>query len=171
MLTLVLFFSVSIQLTLILFVYLPAQKHIAYKEASTVDRSQLIENSITAQLEEQVTKRMQKSRQLQTKIEEKRAELRNLTEIRNYSDMLKNQLVELEDKLDGMVQGSESVALVLSNWQTVMKSVSLASLGLYKYTENDYEDLNPLPEGLVRINLDKDSVKRDEEAQEEAQDI
>lgn len=109
---------------------------------------------------------MQKSRPIQQKIEDKRTELKHLTEIRNYTEMLKTQLVDLEDKLGGMVQGSESVALVLSNWQTVIRSVSLASLGLYKYSEKDYEDLSPLPEGLVRINLDKDSVNKTEEEDE-----
>lgn len=108
---------------------------------------------------------MQKSKQIQQKIEDKRAELRSLSEIRNYTEMLKAQLVDLEDKLDGMVQGSDSVALVLSNWKTVVKSVSLASLGLYKYSEKDYEDLSPLPEGLVRVNLEKDTDTTDPESQ------
>lgn len=97
-----------------------------------------------------------KSTHIQQKIAEKKAELENLNEIKKFTSILTNQLDDLEDKLDYMAEGTESVALVLSNWQNVVKSVSLASLGLLKYSEKDYENGTPLPECLVRIKLDKD---------------
>lgn len=97
-----------------------------------------------------------KSTHIQQKIAEKRAELENLNEIKKFTSILTNQMEELEDKLDYMADGTENVALVLSNWQNVVKSVSLASLGLLKYSEKDYENGTPLPECLVRIKLDKD---------------
>ncbi|CUM56444.1 unnamed protein product [Debaryomyces tyrocola] len=97
-----------------------------------------------------------KSTHIQQKIAEKKAELENLNEIKNFTSILTNQLDELENKLDYMAEGTESVALVLSNWQNVVKSVSLASLGLLKYSEKDYDTGAPLPECLVRIKLDKD---------------
>ncbi|CAG86011.2 DEHA2C06138p [Debaryomyces hansenii CBS767] len=97
-----------------------------------------------------------KSTHIQQKIAEKKAELENLNEIKKFTSILTNQLDELENKLDYMAEGTESVALVLSNWQNVVKSVSLASLGLLKYSEKDYETGAPLPECLVRIKLDKD---------------
>ncbi|CCE83882.1 Piso0_004478 [Millerozyma farinosa CBS 7064] len=104
-----------------------------------------------------------KSSHIQQKITEKRAELENLNEIKRFTAVLTNQLDQLQDKLNLMADGTESVALVLSNWQNVIKSVSLASLGLLKYTEKDYEEGVPLPEGLVRIKLDKDQEEESEE--------
>lgn len=104
-----------------------------------------------------------KSSHIQQKITEKRAELENLNEIKRFTAVLTNQLDQLQDKLNLMADGTESVALVLSNWQNVIKSVSLASLGLLKYTEKDYEEGVPFPEGLVRIKLDKDQEEESEE--------
>lgn len=103
-----------------------------------------------------------KSTHIQQKIAEKRAELESLNEIKRFTSILTNQLEELEGKLDSMAEGTESVALVLSNWQNVVKSVSLASLGLLKYNEKDYDNGVPLPECLVRIKLDKDDTAEDE---------
>ncbi|CUM52473.1 DASH complex subunit DAD2 [Debaryomyces fabryi] len=113
-----------------------------------------------------------KSTHIQQKIAEKKAELENLNEIKRFTSILTNQLDELENKLDYMAEGTESVALVLSNWQNVVKSVSLASLGLLKYSEKDYETGAPLPECLVRIKLDKDdnvseNIQEKEEVEEE----
>lgn len=93
---------------------------------------------------------------LQTKIEQKEDELRDLQEIRSYTGTLAAQLEQIEEKLDEMAGGVESVALVLSNWQSIMNLVSLASLGLLNYSKKDYETGCPLPEPLVRINLHKD---------------
>ncbi|EGV65523.1 DASH complex subunit dad2 [Yamadazyma tenuis] len=96
---------------------------------------------------------MQKSGQIYQKIDEKRAELASLTEIKDYTERLTSQLEVLETKLEEMVDGAESVNLVLSTWQNVVRSISLASLGLYKYSQNDYESSTPLPEGLLRIKV------------------
>ncbi|RLV82749.1 DASH complex subunit [Meyerozyma sp. JA9] len=97
-----------------------------------------------------------KSTHIQQKIAEKRAELENLTEIKNLTQNLTSQLKDLETKLSAMSDGTETVALVLSNWQNVVRSVSLASLGLLKYSEEDYKNGNPMPEPLVRIPLAKE---------------
>lgn len=96
------------------------------------------------------------STHIQQKIADKRAELENLTEVKNLTGSLTAQLKDLEVKLAAMSDGTESVALVLSNWQNVVRSVSLASLGLLKYSEDDYETGKPMPETLVRIPLSKD---------------
>lgn len=95
------------------------------------------------------------TKSLQQRIDEKKAELTNLIEVKQFTETLKDQLDQLQDKLGDMVDGTESVALVLSTWQNVIRSVSLASLGLYKYSQKDQEG-TPLPETLVRIKLDKD---------------
>lgn len=93
---------------------------------------------------------------LQTRIEEKREELENLQELKKFTGILVTQLEQIEEKFETMADGAESVALVLSNWKSVMNSVSLASLGLLKYSSKDYKEKVPLPECLVRIKLDKD---------------
>lgn len=93
---------------------------------------------------------------LQLVVDEKRTELQNLNEIKRFTEILTDQLEQLEEKLDTMSDGAETAALVFSNWQNVMKSVSLASLGLMKYSQKDYEEQKPLPECLVRIKLDKE---------------
>lgn len=93
---------------------------------------------------------------LQEKINAKREELHDLQELKNFTGILVSQLEQIEGKLDTMADGAESVALILSNWQNVVNSVSLASLGLLKYSSKDYEQDTPLPETLVRIALDKD---------------
>lgn len=94
---------------------------------------------------------------LQTKIEQKEDELRDLQEIRSYTETLAAQLEQIGEKLDEMAGGAESIALVLSSWQNIMNLVSLASLGLLNYSKKDYETGCPLPETLVRINLHRDS--------------
>lgn len=99
---------------------------------------------------------MQRSSQLQERIEQKRTELQHLTQIRDYTETVTNQLGELQEQLDHIVDGTESVALVLSAWQTVVRSISLASIGLQKYSQQDYETGKPLPESLVRMPLDND---------------
>lgn len=100
---------------------------------------------------------------LQIKIQQKEDELKDLKEIRAYTGILAEQLSQIEDKLDEMAGGVESVALVLSSWQNIMKSISLASLGLLKYSKGDYEKGCPLPEPLVRLNLHKDDGNTSEQ--------
>ncbi|SGZ58919.1 CIC11C00000002320 [Sungouiella intermedia] len=93
---------------------------------------------------------------LQEKITAKREELHELRQLKKFTGLLAVQLEQIEAKLDTMADGAESVALILSNWQNVMNSVSLASLGLLKHANKDYDETPPLPECLVRISLDKD---------------
>ncbi|CAK7894689.1 DASH complex subunit Dad2p [[Candida] anglica] len=109
-----------------------------------------------------------KSNFIQQKIAEKRSELESLNEIKKFTSILTGQLENLESKLNDMAEGTESVALVLSNWQNVVNSISLASLGLLKYSQKDYETGTPLPEYLVRIPLDKDDNSNGQDQQDEA---
>lgn len=99
---------------------------------------------------------------IQSKIEEKKEELQHLNELKNFTGILAAQLQQIEEKLDTMADGATSVALILSSWQNVVSSVSLASMGLLKYSSKDYETKTPLPECLVRINLDKDSEEKED---------
>ncbi|CAH6719389.1 DASH complex subunit Dad2p [[Candida] jaroonii] len=112
---------------------------------------------------------MQRSRQLQERIEHKRAELQHLTQIRDYTETVTNQLGELQEQLDQVVDGTESVALVLSVWQTVVRSISLASIGLQKYSQQDFENGKPLPESLIRLVLDPNQYEQSEVDEESEQ--
>ncbi|ODV78060.1 DASH complex, subunit Dad2 [Suhomyces tanzawaensis NRRL Y-17324] len=94
-------------------------------------------------------------------IVDKRADLEMLQEFRQLTAELATNLELVGDKLEHMKGGTESVALILANWQNVVKSISLASLGLMKYSESDYESRAPLPEALVRIKLDKEEQEED----------
>ncbi|KAK6465083.1 DASH complex subunit Dad2-domain-containing protein [Scheffersomyces coipomensis] len=99
---------------------------------------------------------MSKSNVYQQKIAEKKADLEKLQEFRTLTSELATYLEGIGDRLDHMKDGTESVALILANWQNVVKAISLASLGLLKYSDKDYDTKTPLPEALVRIKLDKD---------------
>lgn len=98
---------------------------------------------------------------LSARIAEKRQELESLSEIKYNTALLAEQLKSIEEKLDSMADGAESVALILSNWQNVINSISLASLALRKYGKKDFEDKEPLPECLVRINMNQDPAAED----------
>lgn len=98
----------------------------------------------------------------QNKIAEKRADLEMLQEFRQLTAELASNLETAGNQLETMKDGTESVAHILANWQNVIKSVSLASLGLLKYTDNDYEESAPLPEPLVRIKLVDEEGSDDE---------
>ncbi|KAK5039826.1 DASH complex subunit dad2 [Exophiala sideris] len=64
---------------------------------------------------------------LQTRINAKRAELDNLRQLRDLSANLANQLSTLEAKLTTLRDGTQSVALVLANWENVLRAISMAA--------------------------------------------
>ncbi|KAL3425798.1 dash complex subunit dad2 [Phlyctema vagabunda] len=94
---------------------------------------------------------------LLARINEKKAELENLKELRDLSAGLAGQMAMLEEKLSTLSDGTEAVALVLSNWHNVLRAISMASAKLPKAKEPDEnEGLNEttelqLPQTLVRI--------------------
>ncbi|KAJ4524772.1 DASH complex subunit dad2 [Exophiala dermatitidis] len=64
---------------------------------------------------------------LQTRIAAKRAELENLRALRDLSANLATQLSTLEEKLGTLRDGSQSVALVLANWENVLRAINMAA--------------------------------------------
>ncbi|RDW62796.1 hypothetical protein BP5796_11098 [Coleophoma crateriformis] len=64
---------------------------------------------------------------LLARINEKKAELENLKELRDLSAGLAGQMQMLEEKLATLSDGTEAVALVLSNWHNVLRAISMAS--------------------------------------------
>ncbi|AET39125.1 Dad2p Ecym_4044 [Eremothecium cymbalariae DBVPG len=96
----------------------------------------------------------------------KKDELAYLRQITSLTDTLKSQLEELSCQVEQMHNNAECIAGVMKNWDSILNSISQASLSLLQYTENDYEvgvwDTTksaaankeaPLPETLVRINV------------------
>lgn len=67
---------------------------------------------------------------LQTRINEKKAELESLLQLRDLSAGLAGQMEQLERKLATLSDGTEAVAAVLSNWHTVLRAVYMASCTL-----------------------------------------
>lgn len=64
---------------------------------------------------------------LQTRINAKRAELENLRQLRDLSGNLAEQLSALEGKLSTLKDGAQSVALVLANWENVLRAINMAA--------------------------------------------
>ncbi len=64
---------------------------------------------------------------LQARINEKKAELESLKQLRDLSAGLAGQMQQLEDKLATLSNGTQAVAEVLSNWNGVLRAVYMAS--------------------------------------------
>ena len=64
---------------------------------------------------------------LQARINEKKAELENLKQLRDLSAGLAGQMQQLEDKLSTLSNGTEAVAAVLGNWNHVLRAIYMAS--------------------------------------------
>ena len=64
---------------------------------------------------------------LQARIAAKRAELENLRQLRDLSANLAAQLAALEAKLGTLRDGAQSVALVLANWENVLRAIGMAA--------------------------------------------
>ncbi|KAI1612596.1 DASH complex subunit Dad2-domain-containing protein [Exophiala viscosa] len=83
---------------------------------------------------------------LQTRINAKRAELDNLRQLRDLSANLANQLSTLEAKLTTLRDGTQSVALVLANWDNVLRAISMAAMKVPRPSAQDQDDAETHPE-------------------------
>lgn len=93
---------------------------------------------------------------LVARVNEKKAELENLKELRDLSAAMASQMEALEKKLATLSDGTEAIALVLANWHNVLRAINMASTKLPKPSAEQQggassEDLTPLPQTLVRI--------------------
>ncbi|KAK2591084.1 DASH complex subunit dad2 [Conoideocrella luteorostrata] len=93
---------------------------------------------------------------LVARIEEKKAELENLKELRDLSAAVANQMETLEQKLTTLSDGTEAIAAVMSNWHNVLRAINMASSKLSKpsgdnATADAPESNVALPQTLVRI--------------------
>lgn len=108
------------------------------------------------------------------KIAEKRANLELLREFKTLTDELANELEIIGDRLETMRDGTSSVALILSNWQRIIQSISLASLSLLKLTNdgpNGVVDRDAYPEPLIRINLDDNEQEGEIDNEDEDEEL
>ncbi|OQE38083.1 hypothetical protein PENCOP_c009G03031 [Penicillium coprophilum] len=98
----------------------------------------------------------QQSSALSARIAAKKAELENLRQLRDLSGTLAIQMQALDNKISTLKDGTEAVACVLSNWDNVLRAITLASSkagGLYEPQSDSKNVANPrnLPSTLVRI--------------------
>lgn len=99
---------------------------------------------------------------LLARINEKRAELENLKQLRDLSAGVAEQMQTLEEKLSMLSNGTEAVAAVLSNWHNVLRAINMASMKIPKPKNEGVSDKDSeaasksdsgvlLPQTLVRI--------------------
>ncbi|KAI2631963.1 DASH complex subunit Dad2-domain-containing protein [Hypoxylon sp. NC1633] len=94
---------------------------------------------------------------LLARVNEKKAELENLKELRDLSAAVANQMEALEQKLSTLSDGTEVIATVVGNWHNVLGAINMASAKLPSPQSADeaqqkpQEDRLPLPQTLVRI--------------------
>nr|POE85495.1 dash complex subunit dad2 [Quercus suber] len=107
---------------------------------------------------------------LQARIHEKQRELEHLRQLRDLSAGLAGQMQQLEDRLATLSNGTEAVAAVLSNWNSVLRAIYMASAGIPKPKTDDPGDHQEqeerrLPQTLVRIPIQQaEAAIRDAEA-------
>ncbi|EHK16024.1 uncharacterized protein TRIVIDRAFT_40089 [Trichoderma virens Gv29-8] len=93
---------------------------------------------------------------LVARIEEKKAELENLKELRDLSATVATQMEALEQKLTTLSDGTEVIAAVVGNWHNVLRAINMASSKLAKTAagpapEEASTSTAQLPQTLVRI--------------------
>nr|6CFZ_C Chain C, Dad2 [Thermochaetoides thermophila] len=88
---------------------------------------------------------------LLARVNEKKAELENLKELRDLSAAVAAQMEALEQKLSTLSSGTEAIATVLANWHNVLRAISMASAKIPEPKEETEENTVPLPQTLVRI--------------------
>ncbi|EJT76879.1 hypothetical protein GGTG_06793 [Gaeumannomyces tritici R3-111a-1] len=92
---------------------------------------------------------------LVARVNEKKAELENLRELRDLSAAVATQMEALEQRLGTLSDGTEAIALVLANWHNVLQAINMASAKLPKPKSEDegWSETaeTALPQTLVRI--------------------
>ncbi|KAF2970451.1 hypothetical protein GQX73_g3143 [Xylaria multiplex] len=94
---------------------------------------------------------------LLARVNEKKAELENLRELRDLSAAVADQMEALQQKLATLSDGTEAIATVVGNWHNVLQAINMASAKIPnpRATENEQttpeEPEVPLPQTLVRI--------------------
>ncbi|KAI0200629.1 DASH complex subunit Dad2-domain-containing protein [Astrocystis sublimbata] len=95
---------------------------------------------------------------LLARVNEKKAELENLKELRDLSAAVADQMEALQSKLATLSDGTEAIATVVGNWHNVLQAINMASAKIPspKVADNSQSTPEeppavPLPQTLVRI--------------------
>ncbi|KAJ2980754.1 hypothetical protein NUW58_g6865 [Xylaria curta] len=94
---------------------------------------------------------------LLARVNEKKAELENLRELRDLSAAVADQMEALQQKLATLSDGTEAIATVVGNWHNVLQAINMASAKIPnpRAAENGQTSIEesevPLPQTLVRI--------------------
>ncbi|KAI1275794.1 DASH complex subunit Dad2-domain-containing protein [Xylaria sp. FL0933] len=94
---------------------------------------------------------------LLARVNEKKAELENLKELRDLSAAVADQMEALQQKLATLSDGTEAIATVVGNWHNVLQAINMASAKIPnpRAAESSQPDIEeselPLPQTLVRI--------------------
>ncbi|GAP90987.1 putative DASH complex subunit Dad2 [Rosellinia necatrix] len=64
---------------------------------------------------------------LLARVDEKKAELENLKELRDLSAAVADQMEALQQKLATLSNGTEAIAMVVGNWHNVLQAINMAS--------------------------------------------
>lgn len=64
---------------------------------------------------------------LVARVNEKKAELEHLKELRDLSAAVATQMEALEKKLGTLSDGTEAIAVVMGNWNNVLRAINMAS--------------------------------------------
>ncbi|PFH60102.1 hypothetical protein XA68_11457 [Ophiocordyceps unilateralis] len=89
---------------------------------------------------------------LAARIEEKRAELEHLKELRDLSSAMATQMEALEQRLSTLSEGAQAISTVMDNWHSVLGAIHMASARLARPSKPDEDDASErLPQTLVRI--------------------
>ncbi|KXT02644.1 hypothetical protein AC578_1169 [Pseudocercospora eumusae] len=109
---------------------------------------------------------------LQARINEKKLELESLKQLRDLSAGLAGQMQQLEEKLQTLSDGTEAVAHVMANWNTVLRAVHMASTKIPqpKDSADELAEEKPqLPQALVRIPISQaEAVQKEQQQKREA---
>ncbi|KAJ9165002.1 hypothetical protein NKR19_g757 [Coniochaeta hoffmannii] len=87
------------------------------------------------------------------RVNEKKAELESLRELRDLSAAVAKQMEALERELATLSDGTEAIAVVMSNWISVLRTINMASSTFPKPTADEGGSASKvaLPQTLVRI--------------------
>ncbi|EME83771.1 uncharacterized protein MYCFIDRAFT_44300 [Pseudocercospora fijiensis CIRAD86] len=106
---------------------------------------------------------------LHARINEKKLELESLKQLRDLSAGLAGQMQQLEEKLQTLSDGTEAVAHVMANWNTVLRAVHMASTKIPQAKDSAHELVEEgkqqLPQTLVRIPISQAEAAQKEQQQ------
>lgn len=144
------------------------------KSRQTILPSQMVRDGATASIRPGSGLGQSNNHQsaLQARVNEKRLELESLKQLRDLSAGLAGQMQQLEEKLITLSDGTEAVAAVMGNWNTVLRAVYMASQAIPKpKAEGDIagdKKEDALPQTLVRIPIQQAQAVQREQAEREA---